>query len=78
MSNAPIPIMTVLDVGIDALLGGSFGYLHIPPGGYLNVTWLTKKECYRVTIDVTAGHPLSTVAEQFNAESLRRLKELAA
>jgi hypothetical protein len=79
MSEPAIPITSVLDAGIDAVLGGSFGYLRIPAGGYLNVTWLSKKECYRLTIDVTAGHPLSEEASaSFNAETLRRLKELAA
>lgn len=79
MSDPAIPIMTVLDAGIDAVLGGSFGYLRIPKGGYLNVAWLSKKECYRLTIDVTAGHRIDEVASaQFNAETLRRLKELAA
>ena len=79
MSDPPYPIMSVLDAGIAAVLGGSFGFLRIPKDGYMNVTWLTKKECYRLTIDVTAGHPLTeTEAALFNAESLRRLKELAS
>jgi hypothetical protein len=79
MSLPPVPIMTVLDVAIDAVLGGSFSYLHIPKDGYLNATWLTKRECYRITIDVTAGHPLDAdTAVAFNAESLRKLRELAA
>jgi hypothetical protein len=78
VTHPPIPVLDVLDVAIDAALGGSFGYLHIPKDGYLNVTWLTKKECYRITIDVTAGHPLSDMSEAFNAETLRKLRELLA
>ena len=69
--------MTVLQVGRDAIIGGSCGYLHIPQDGYLNVTWLTRKECYRVTYDVTAGHPLDDAYVQFNAVTYSQLKALA-
>ena len=77
MSPPPIPILTVLHVGRDALLGGSCGWLHIPKDGYLNVMWLTKKECYRVTYDVTAGHPLNDAYAAFNAVTFEQLKALA-
>jgi hypothetical protein len=66
--------MRVLDRAIDAVLGGTYGWLRVPAGGYLNVTWLSKKECYRVTIDVTAGHPLNDDAPAFNAETRAKIE----
>jgi hypothetical protein len=76
MADPPVSVLTVLDAGVDAILGGSSGWLHIPPGGYLNVTWLSKKECYRLTIDVTPGHPFDDAAPAFVAETKQRLVEL--
>ncbi len=82
VTPTPHPPQAITDVSsyaVDAILGGSFGWLHIPRGGYLEVRWLTRKECYRLTIDVTAGHELvPEKAAEFNAETLRRLEELVA
>lgn len=52
MDEQPVPIMAVLDRAVDALLVDTHGVFRIPAGGYLNVTWLSKKRAYRVTIDV--------------------------
>ncbi len=78
MSDQPIPIMEVLDRAIDGVLGGTHGWLRIPKGGYLNVAWLSKKEVYRLTIDVTAGHPLDQASDEFNAETRRRIEQYTA
>ena len=77
VKHPPRPLTQVLDVAVDALLGGSHGWLHVPPGGYLNVTWLSRKECYRLTIDVTADHPLDAASTAFNAETRRRIEAFA-
>jgi hypothetical protein len=69
-------IFDVLDGAVDAVLGGSGGFFHIPPGGYLNCTYLTKKKCYRVTVDVTAGHPLDDAAPDFVKRVSERLAAL--
>lgn len=74
-SNVP----TVHDVAVAALLGGSFGWLRIPAGGKIEVARREAADCYRLTIDLTAGWPLDpTKAREYNVESLRRLEVIAA
>lgn len=51
------PILGVLEDAVDAVLFGSGGVFVVPAGGYLNVTWLTKKKCYRVTMDLAVSQP---------------------
>lgn len=62
--HPPVSVAKVLEVASSAILCGSAGWFHIPAGGYLNVTWLSRKGCYRVTIDVTPEHPLELAASQ--------------
>lgn len=50
--NEQAPIMAVLEDVVDCTLFGSGGLFVVPREGYLGVQWLTKKKCYRVTIDV--------------------------
>lgn len=68
--HPPVDVMTVLDVATAAMLYGSAGWFHIPRGGYLNVAWLSRKGCYRVTIDVTAEHELELAAAQRHVAAL--------
>lgn len=75
-ADPPASIMTVLDVAIDSLLGGSSGFLHIPAGGYLACDWLSRKRVFRLTIDVTPNHPLDDAAVAFTAELRGRLAKL--
>lgn len=44
-----VPIISVLNRALDALILGVF---KIPADSYLNVAWLSRKHCYRLTIDV--------------------------
>lgn len=79
MEHPPLSVDDVGAYAVDAILGGSHGWFHIPPGGYLESRWLRNKKCYRLTIDVTAGHALDPdAAATFNAETLRRLQTIAA
>jgi hypothetical protein len=50
--DPPVPVPLVLEVAVDALLGGSAGWLKVPAGGNLRTDWLSGKGCYRLTIDV--------------------------
>lgn len=52
MMEPEVPILAVLDRAIDALLIDTKGVFKIPAGGWLNVQWLSRKGCYRITIDV--------------------------
>lgn len=74
-SRAPFEIVSVLNHAIDAVLGGSGGWFRIPRGGYVNVTWLSRKQAYRITIDLTAGHELSSEAAAFLAELAERIAQ---
>lgn len=74
--HPPIPLLIVLDRAVDAVLGGSWGWLHIPPGGRMDATWMPTKGCYRLTIDVTAGHELSDIADAFNQETRHKLEAM--
>lgn len=52
--DPPIPILTVLEDVVDQVVGAvtTPGLWKVPAGGYLGCDWLTRKGCYRVTIDV--------------------------
>lgn len=78
MNHPEVPVSFVLDVAIDAMLGGSAGWIHIPPGADLQVVWVQKKRCYRLTIDVTAGHELAAGAGAFVEDTAAKIRRYEA
>lgn len=56
-----MPVPSVLEAAIDALLAGSSAWLKIPAGGNLRCDWLTTKGCYRLTVDVALARELADV-----------------
>lgn len=50
--HPPAPVMDVLDDAVDCIVVGSGGLFVVPAGGYLGVQWLTRKRCYRLTVDL--------------------------
>lgn len=74
VAHPPIDVLTVLNHGLDSLLGGSAGWFRVPKGGYLNCQWLSRKGAYRLTIDVTPGHPFSEEAHDFLRELRQRIE----
>ena len=49
--DPPVDILAVLDRLFAAIGAGEKGW-RTPPDGYVEVRWLSKKGCYRVTLDL--------------------------
>ena len=52
----PHPVMAVLRVAQDSMIGGSSDWIHMPRGGKAACAYMPGKGCYRVTLDITVGH----------------------
>lgn len=77
--NAPVDVRALRDLAVDALLGGSGGYLMIPKGSRVGAAWMERAGVYRLTIDVRVDGPYDRAfAEGFNAETLDRVERLRA